>query len=71
MVLSLLPVTGVPMPFFSYGGSALIVNMWSMGLLFSVAVESARRGKKPATAEQNEPLRRSRLRLSERLAQHR
>ena len=71
MVLSLLPVTGVPMPFFSYGGSALIVNMWSMGLLFSVAVESARRGKKPATAEQKEPLRRSRLRLSERLAQHR
>ena len=70
MVLSLLPVTGVPMPFFSYGGSALIINMWSMGLLFSVAVESARRGKKPAT-EQAEPLRRSRLRLSERLAQHR
>ena len=71
MVLSLLPVTGVPMPFFSYGGSDLIINMWSMGLLFSVAVESARRGKKPVTAEQNEPLRRSRLRLSERLAQHR
>ena len=70
MVLSLLPVTGVPMPFFSYGGSALIINMWSMGLLFSVAVESARRGKKPST-EQAEPLLRSRLRLSERLAQHR
>ena len=48
MVLSLLPVTGVPMPFFSYGGSALIVNIWAMGLLFSVAVESARRGEKPA-----------------------
>lgn len=70
MVLSLLPVTGVPMPFFSYGGSALIVNIWSMGLLFSVAVESARRGKKAAQPAQDEPLRRSRLRLSERLAQH-
>ena len=49
MVLSLLPVTGVPMPFFSYGGSALIVNIWAMGLLFSVAVESARREKKSST----------------------
>ena len=48
MVLGLLPVTGVPMPFFSYGGSALIVNLWAMGLLFSVAVESARRGGEPA-----------------------
>ena len=47
MVLSLLPVTGVPMPFFSYGGSALIVNIWAIGLLFSVGVESVRRRKKP------------------------
>lgn len=71
MVLSLLPVTGVPMPFFSYGGSALIVNIWSMGLLFSVAVESARRGKRPVQATtQAESLRSSRLRLTERLAAH-
>ena len=48
MVLGLLPVTGVPMPFFSYGGSALIVNLWAMGLLFSVAVESGWRRKKAA-----------------------
>lgn len=70
MVLSLLPVTGVPMPFFSYGGSALIINMWSMGLLFSVAVESARRGKRSDSTTQADPSRRSRLRLTERLAQN-
>ncbi len=70
MVLSLLPVTGVPMPFFSYGGSALFVNIWAMGFLFSVAVESARRGKKPGEVPQQNVSRRPKLRLAERLAQH-
>lgn len=70
MVLSLLPVTGVPMPFFSYGGSALFVNIWAMGLLFSVAVESARRGKKTGNAQKQENSFRPKLRLTERLAQH-
>lgn len=69
MVLSLLPVTGVPMPFFSYGGSALIVNIWAMGLLFSVAVESARRGKITGDRPQKEIPVRPKLRLSERLVQ--
>ena len=70
MVLSLLPVTGVPMPFFSYGGSALFVNIWAMGLLFSVAVESARRGKKPVDPQKQATSFRPKLRLTERLAQH-
>ena len=70
MVLSLLPVTGVPMPFFSYGGTALFVNIWAMGFLFSVAVESARRGNKRSEADKPEPAFRPKMRLSERLAQH-
>jgi cell division protein FtsW len=70
MVLSLLPVTGVPMPFFSYGGSALFVNIWAMGLLFSVAVESARRGKKSGNPSKQANSFRPKLRLTERLAQH-
>jgi cell division protein FtsW len=70
MVLSLLPVTGVPMPFFSYGGTALFVNIWAMGFLFSVAVESARRGNKRSDANKPEPAFRSKMRLTERLAQH-
>ena len=71
MVLSLLPVTGVPMPFFSYGGSALIVNLWAMGLLFSVGVESVRRGKKPGERQRSEPVRQRGIKFSERLAQDR
>ena len=70
MVLSLLPVTGVPMPFFSYGGSALIVNIWAMGFLFSVAAESARRGRKGGAIPAPDTSFRPKLRLSERLAQH-
>ena len=70
MVLSLLPVTGVPMPFFSYGGTALFVNIWAMGFLFSVAVESARRGTKRSDANKPEPAFRSKMRLTDRLAQH-
>ena len=71
MVLGLLPVTGVPMPFFSYGGSALIVNLWAMGLLFSVAVESARRGEKTVCRREDDYLRRPTLSLKERVARQR
>jgi cell division protein FtsW len=37
VVTNTIPVTGVPLPFFSYGGTALIVNLISIGLLQSVA----------------------------------
>lgn len=36
MVIGVLPVIGVPLPFISYGGTSLIVNMLSMGILVSV-----------------------------------
>jgi cell division protein FtsW len=36
-VLGLAPVTGVPLPFVSYGASNLLVMLSSMGLLLNVA----------------------------------
>ena len=38
MVLGLAPVIGVPLPFFSYGGSVLVVSMLLVGLLLNVSM---------------------------------
>jgi rod shape determining protein RodA len=38
MNMGIAPVTGIPLPLVSYGGTALIVAMASLGLLESVAV---------------------------------
>jgi rod shape determining protein RodA len=36
MTIQLLPITGIPLPFISYGGSALMGNMLALGLVFSM-----------------------------------
>ena len=36
MCIGLMPVTGIPLPFISYGGTSLITNMASIGLVLSV-----------------------------------
>lgn len=36
MWLQLLPITGIPLPFISYGGSSLMGNMLAIGLVFSM-----------------------------------
>ena len=43
VVLNLLPTTGIPMPFLSYGGSALIVNLFGIGILLNIAEQNRRK----------------------------
>ncbi len=38
-MLHILPLTGVPLPFISYGGSSLVVSMASVGLLTNISRE--------------------------------
>jgi len=38
MTLGLLPVVGIPLPFVSYGGTSLVINMTAIGILQSIAM---------------------------------
>ena len=39
-VTGVMPVTGIPLPFLSFGGSALVVTMAAVGILLNVARRS-------------------------------
>ena len=45
-VLGLLPITGVPLPLVSYGGSALLPTMLALGMLLVVRAASRERGRR-------------------------
>lgn len=36
-IIGILPLTGIPLPFFSYGSSALIVNLCAVGILLQIS----------------------------------
>ena len=40
MVIGLMPVTGIPLPFVSYGGSNMLTNIVCIGLVINVAMRS-------------------------------
>ena len=40
MVTGLLPVVGIPLPFFSYGGTAMLTLLISQGILFSIYIHN-------------------------------
>ena len=40
MVIGLMPVTGIPLPFVSYGGSSYFTNIIGIGLVINVAMRS-------------------------------
>lgn len=37
MCIGLMPVTGIPLPFFSYGGTSMLTNLMAVGLVLSVS----------------------------------
>ncbi|NQT29252.1 MAG: putative lipid II flippase FtsW [Candidatus Saganbacteria bacterium] len=39
VVLGLLPTTGIPLPFISYGGTATIINLFSVGILLNISLQ--------------------------------
>ncbi len=50
-VTGLLPITGVPLPFLSFGGSSLVVSLASVGILVNIARSSVpARRRRPAPA---------------------
>lgn len=40
MTIGIMPITGIPLPFMSYGGSSMVANLLAVGLLESVHVRS-------------------------------
>ena len=40
MVIGIMPVTGIPLPFITYGGSSMISLLFGMGILQSVRMHS-------------------------------
>ena len=50
MVIGLLPVTGIPLPFVSYGGSNMLTNMMGIGLVMNVVMRSRQHEQRQHTA---------------------
>lgn len=45
IAVNLLPITGIPMPFISYGGSSLVMNLIAIGILLNISTQT-KQGKR-------------------------
>lgn len=50
VITGILPLTGIPLPFITYGGSSIIATLAAVGVLLSVSRGSARKGSKYSAA---------------------
>jgi len=54
--LSIIPLTGITLPFVSYGGSSMLINFVAVGILLQLSATRVRRQLgTPAVAESVEP----------------
>lgn len=67
MVAGVLPVIGVPLPFISYGGTSLIINMCSVGILINVGRQAVLRAAPGPDGGERKP-RQKELREKERIS---
>ena len=51
MTMGIAPITGIPLPFVSVGGSSMIANLAAMGVLLAIHARGARRGHGAAEDE--------------------
>ena len=53
MTIGIMPITGIPLPFVSYGGSSMVANLLAIGLLESIHVRSRLLGDRRYIRAQN------------------
>ena len=51
MTVQLLPITGIPLPFISYGGSSLWSLMTGIGVILSIYYHEPKRYQEPDTLD--------------------
>ena len=43
MCIGVMPITGIPLPFISYGGSSVMVSLWMIGILLNISKDNVKK----------------------------